>query len=434
MRDLKHTNKTIQKYLSTFAEPDIQHTNIPHIANIESVLVLPIFDEPIENLNRFLQINSKKKIAMVWVFNCPNNALADEQQRTQTLMQHFLKVLNAQVLAQIQPHSTSMYVAELSEFHQLYIIDRCTEGHEIPSKQGVGLARKLGMDFGLKLINAQNRSLVWLHSTDADVIRPPNYFDIPAPEMHTSAMIYPFEHQAEQGYEQAMFLYDLSLRYYVDQLKWAGSPYAFHTIGSLITVAPLAYSQVRGIPKRSGAEDFYLLNKLAKVGTVKTLESPMIKIAGRPSHRVPFGTGPALVKLKEMESSHSNYTFYQPNIFKALKCLLTIVSEAEQTIASAEILFTSLRDTMPKQKAETVIKALKALKIEKQFENLSQQRTKAQFIKSFHTWFDAFVTLRFIHIMRDLDYPSVNVATLKHYFERNGAEFESYKRLTSLGI
>jgi len=435
---LSHLDKTIKKYLSTYAEPALQQLSLTPVAEFESVLVLPIFDEPIENLNRFLQLNTGKKIVMIWVFNCPDNAQADEQQRTQAAMNFFVGKLNAQELSRNQPQARSVYFGQKSESLRVYILDRCSKGRAIPAKQGVGLARKLGMDFGLKLIAQQSETggsqVAWLHSSDADVALPQDYFNVSAPEGSTSAIIYPFEHHAEKGYEQSMALYDWSLRYYVDQLKWAGSPYAFHTIGSLIAVTPLAYAQVRGMPKRSGAEDFYLLNKLAKVGCVLSLESPVINISGRPSHRVPFGTGPALVKLQEMDDPVSTYTFYHPEIFSALKQLLVTVSEAEQSIASAEILFHQLQNRMPRARAEHVISTLRLLKAEKQFEHLSQKKTQAQFLQGFHIWFDAFVTLRFIHVMRDLAYPSVNLATLTQHLNNNGVNFEHYPRIENLGI
>jgi hypothetical protein len=435
---LSHLDKTIKKYLSIYAEPEILTLRIPQSYHFESLLVLPIFDESIKDLTRFLHLNSAKKVVMVWVFNCPDDAQAAEQFRTKTSMNHFINVCNMEVLGQNSESNNCVYFAQINERLGLYILDRCSIGRTIPVKQGVGLARKLGMDFGLKLIAQQSENggehVAWLHSSDADVELPQDYFNVLTPDGATTAIIYSFEHHAQQGYEQSMALYDFSLRYYVNQLKWAGSPYAFHTIGSLIAVTPLAYAQVRGMPKRSGAEDFYLLNKLAKVGRVLSLESPTIKISGRPSHRVPFGTGPALVKLQDMDDPIETYTFYHPEIFSALKQLLAIVSETEQSIASAALLFAQLQDKMPKDRAENVISALRVLKLEKQFEHLSQKKNKAQFVQGFHTWFDAFVTLRFIHVMRDQGYFSVNLAALTHYLNSHGVNFEHYPRITNLGI
>ena len=67
---------------------------------------------------------------------------------------------------------------------------------------------------------------------------------------------------------------NLSLRYYVAGMKYARSHLThFHTIGSTMAVRASYYAKVRGFPKREAGEDFYLLNKLAKVGTVLELEA-----------------------------------------------------------------------------------------------------------------------------------------------------------------
>ena len=431
-------DSTVQKYLALYAEPALQHLNLTQTPEFDSVLVLPIFDESTENLNRFLSLSGAQKKMMIWVFNCPDSALAKEQQRTQNVMHDYIRMFSAVELGQSADGASGVYFAQLDDSLTVYILDRCSKGREIPAKQGVGLARKLGMDLGLKLIDQQcfngGESVAWLHSSDADVTLPPGYFNVCVPSETTSAIIYPFEHQAESGFEQSMALYDFSLRYYVGQLKQAGSPYAFHTIGSLIAVTPLAYAQVRGMPKRAGAEDFYLLNKLAKVGQVVSLGLPVIQIRGRPSHRVPFGTGPSLVKLQEMDDSLAQYVFYHPEIFCALKHLLAIISEAAQPISSAVVLFGLLSERMPKEMAEHAISSLTVLNIEKQFMHLSQKKTAVQFIQGFHTWFDAFISLRFIHEMRDLAYPSVNFSALKQYLNSSGVDVESYSKLTNLGI
>src|SRR5260370_15593309 len=111
-----------------------------------------------------------------------------------------------------------------------------------------------------------------------------------------AALIYPFWHRCESPPELAdgMDRYELFLRSYVLGLADAGSPYAFHTLGSTVAVHTLAYAKVRGFPRRAAGEDFYLLNKLAKVGSIAQLDGAPLIIRGRRSHRLPFGTGAAL--------------------------------------------------------------------------------------------------------------------------------------------
>ena len=438
-RQSLNSSKTIDKYLATYAEPDIQALNesltIALDANanqhaFSAVLVIPIFDEPIENIRHFLSFQLHQSTVFIWVFNCPAHASADEQQRTQDVMKYFIEDLKATCVV---PDS-NFYCAQVSKNKRVLILDYCSQGKNLPSKQGVGLARKLGMDLALMLVQRQYQQhgkwVSFIHSSDADVTLPANYFNSPVLSKNCSAIVYPFQHIAYEGYEQAIALYDISLRYYVDQLKRAGSPYAFHTIGSLIAVAPLAYAQVRGMPKRSGAEDFYLLNKLAKVGEVVSLAEPTLRILARPSHRVPFGTGPALNKISEMAEPLSEYTYYQPKIFDALKCLLDFVSESEQTIASVDMFYSQLHARIPNYLAEQIIQTLRMLKFDKQFIHLSGKSDSGQFAQAFHTWFDAFITLRFIHIMRDNFYPNISLIALKN----KEVTLESYPEFSALGI
>jgi len=414
---LAYDARLVEKYLQHYAEPEIQALDLETPSEFHSILVIPVYDEPFDQLADFLNFTYKTSSLLILVFNAPEPEADDVDEGALAALARTRKVLE-QVCQHVNAINHGDYLsADLNDTLSLCIIDRCQPGCLIPRKQGVGLARKLGMDLALKLTQIQYQQsaqeIDWIHSCDADVVLPEAYFDIPAGEPTVSVALYPFEHIPEAGYEQAMHLYDYALRYYVDQLSEAGSPYGFHTIGSLIVVKPSAYAAVRGIPKRSGAEDFYFLNKLAKVGSVLSLEAPCLSIAGRPSQRVPFGTGPAIAKIREMDKPEEDYHFYHPKCFSALKTLLSIIAEAEHTIASTELLFSKIRDTMSVEEGNAVIDALLVMKIEKQYAHLSQKKDAKSFRRAFHTWFDAFVTLRFIHLLRDAIYPNVSYADVQ---------------------
>ena len=81
---------------------------------------------------------------------------------------------------------------------------------------------------------------------------------------------------------------------------------------------PHAYAAVRGFPKRSAAEDFYLLNKIRKVGLVHSLNAQPIQLTMRASKRVPFGTGPAVEKIMTMNDIWQMPT-YDPAVFTELR-------------------------------------------------------------------------------------------------------------------
>ena len=73
--------------------------------------------------------------------------------------------------------------------------------------------------------------------------------------------------------DQATVMYEISLRYYVLGLAAARSSYAYQSIGSTLCVDAPAYLSVRGFPKRAVGEDFYLLDKLAKVGPLRRISA-----------------------------------------------------------------------------------------------------------------------------------------------------------------
>jgi hypothetical protein len=109
----------------------------------------------------------------------------------------------------------------------------------------------------------------------------------------------PFVHVpgGDPAIDRATFIYERWLRYLRLGLAWAGSRFAFHSIGSTLSVRAEPYAHVRGFPRRSAGEDFHLLAKLAKVGTVARLAGEPVRIRARRSNRVPFGTGPGVERV-----------------------------------------------------------------------------------------------------------------------------------------
>ena len=142
------------------------------------------------------------------------------------------------------------------------VVDRFTRNRRLPSHQGVGLARKIGADIALELIVQERVRRPFFGMTDADTRLPEDYFSrLAILEPDCSAAIFPFWHEpnGESRVDRAAALYEIRLRYIQRGLQWAHSPYAFHAVGSTMAVHALSYAQVRGVPKRQAAEDFYLL-------------------------------------------------------------------------------------------------------------------------------------------------------------------------------
>lgn len=124
--------------------------------------------------------------------------------------------------------------------------------------------------------------------------------------------------------------YEYRLHYWVTCLQRAGSAYAFATLGSVMQLSLPHYAAVRGFPKRNGGEDFYLLNKLNKVGVVQSVHtrSPVI-LSSRRSHRVPFGTGPGVIDAEQYDTG--NYLLPNPIAFDYLMAVQAQLPDLPQT-------------------------------------------------------------------------------------------------------
>ena len=179
----------------------------------------------------------------------------------------------------------------------------------------------MGADLALSLIDQGQVQTPWIFNTDADAQLPNGYFSVPgdiAARVSTSigstsmsAVVYPFFHETE---DQAAAAYDCFLRYQTLGLRWAGSPYAYGALGSCIAVSANHYAAVRGFPPRAAGEDFYLLNKLAKTGTIWCADTSPLQLGDRPSERVPFGTGPRVKRIREGFAKGVPFTVYPPKL------------------------------------------------------------------------------------------------------------------------
>lgn len=414
---MKKNNTAVTKYLNHYAEQEAaQLPTINHCYH--HVLVIPAFDETVlfwQALKTSPALNNQKNILIILIINSPANS--KQNHNNQQLANVILS--DTTLLAK----SAQQSLLKLKQHLHILLIDRFTDGCKIPSKQGVGLARKIGADIALKLIQQRQVLSPWIHTTDADAQLPALYFTACEQETETGALLYPFAHTHQNI---SSVLYELSLFYYVASLNWAGSPYGFHTLGSTIACHFQAYAQVRGYPKRAAGEDFYLLNKIAKVGKVRTLASPAIKIQARPSHRVPFGTGPAIRKIEDLLDPINEYLFYHPKVFTYLKTWLQTINilwqfktkAIDQALEKAVSLainenqvFSTLRQNSVE--APLLIQCLNSLAIEGQIQHgFDQCKTEAHFLRHMHHSFDGFQTLKFIHYLRNYRFSSIPLTQL----------------------
>jgi hypothetical protein len=301
----------------------------------------------------------------------------------------------------------------------LLVIDRTHSGVPLPEAQGVGLARKIAADVALALWADGRIHAPWIHCSDADVLFPTDYFAraMPPPaddsrDATPAACIYDFLHLPEQDLAtaRAALRYEIFLRYYVLGLRSAGSRYAFHTIGSTLALAPLAYARARGFPRRAAAEDFHLLAKLAKLGAIVELRGEPILLSGRVSNRVPFGTGAGIAKALARSSAGKPFPAYDPRIFEWLRVWLRTLDALG---ANATTNTPGLRDILAAQAnasmdvdADALYEALDELGAIRAAESGRVRGTR-----HLHERFDALRTLRFVHHLRDRRFPSFALET-----------------------
>ncbi len=261
------------------------------------------------------------------------------------------------------------------------------------NNQGVGLARKIAADTALALIDRNYIQQPWIFSTDADVALPETYFDVTTNAKGFSAISLPFKHvSGDHELLSYQAKYDFKMYYYQWGMQHIGVAYDYIPLGSTLVVSADAYATVRGFPIKSGGEDFYLLNKLAKIGRVSQPKMPIIEIQCRLSDRVPFGTGPAVAKY---QTSTTEALYYHPKSFDILKDWRTkLLAQFNQP----DIMATATIDEASLNKFWNWPVVYK--------KNIKQIKTEQRWQQFIHEWLDAFKLLKSVHRLREV-YPDV---------------------------
>lgn len=389
---------SVKKYLQHYAEGDIEFAKAL-TGQWQHVICIPAFDEAKHLPTLLERLSTENDLLVIVIINSPESAdipKARSQQLAENIKQQFS-------LQQILANNCQLLTLNDKTTHLLLI-----EHYSIPEEEGVGLVRKIACDVACQLINDQKVISPWIYSTDADVTLPSDYFlSSKTVANDYAAALFAFKHQdnSDKKIQSSLLLYEYSLFYYVEALRWAGSGYAFHTIGSTLLLNYHHYALARGFPKRAAGEDFYLLNKLKKIGKIHSFAKPVLTLSGRTSNRVPFGTGPALNTISQFKSPEAEYLFYHPHCFLQLKnwlALLPSLWDAKDlnVVVSDELLLTGLKQ----------IGTEKAL-----IHSLQNSKNQESFVKHMHNWFDAFKTLKLVHSLRDLKLSSINKAQLQLY-------------------
>lgn len=287
--------------------------------------------------------------------------------------------------------------------------------NSLPQKHaGVGLARKIGMDEAAYRFAEINKSDGVIVCFDADATCDKNY--LVEIERHFNenrktpgCSIY-FEHPVEKihlpefsSYSEiisnGIIQYELFLRYYRQGLKFAGHPFAFHTVGSSMAVKAGVYCLQGGMNKKKAGEDFYFLQKIFPLGHFSEINSTRVIPSPRPSLRVPFGTGKAISDF--MKGSQADTRVCDPQTFADLKIFLQNIPKLYKDESLSEI-----ADGFP----IPVEKFLKENDFENQVLEIRKNSSSPyMFVKRFFRWFDGFRVLKFTHFARDNFYGEIPV-------------------------
>lgn len=384
---------SIRQYLSRFAEPEAAALiDLP--GEFQRVLVVPVYREHPDCLQRILGAGCPDDdTLLIVVANRPD---------TDSRNDWFTPWLEHSG----RPPDWSRNGLQLwrEHHHSLLLVDRVLQGPALPADQGVGLARKIGADIACQLITRGQVQSPWIANTDADAMLPQGYFPALQQAAGCAAVVFPYQHVfTDPALGLSTLVYEFSLHHYVEGLRWAGSRYAYHTLGSTQAVHYRHYAAVRGFPRRAAAEDFYLLNKLAKTGAIASLPAPVIRLQARHSDRVPFGTGPAVARIGD-SAAPTEQALYHPAAFAYLRVFLDLLqrlaADPEQAPTKA-LVDDCIRLRGENLDAQQLQDWCATLNWQPILLHLTRQcRTEAERVDHIHHWFDGFRTLKLVNHLR----------------------------------
>ncbi len=265
---------------------------------------------------------------------------------------------------------------------------------------GVGWARKQLMDEAFRrLLGAQNEDGI-ITGFDADSSCQKNYLvaleDFFESKPRATGCSIKFEHNISGDkfsleIYQAIILYELHLRYFINAQKLIGTPSAFQTVGSSFAVKAKHYAAVNGMSPKKAGEDFYFLQKVIALGHFYQLNTTCVYPSSRISNRVGFGTGPSVGEISQ-NGKKLTYNYKSFKEIKKLFDLLPSIYEKDfhpEDSGLAELFI----DYLIKQKIEQVVRNLKK-------NNKSFERFKAAFMQ----WFGGFQILKVLNILRQTEF------------------------------
>lgn len=391
----------IRTYLRKRADLESRPLISGETKGIDQVVVIPVLAERKTILKTLTSLATNpaadlERTLVICVVNNRERPLSQEDDIRDN--QDTLAVLDCWVRSGQVPSELGTEAGSL----RLGVVDASSAGFELPPKGGVGLARKIGLDWGLSILADSDSRVRLLSCLDADTFVEQNYLDSVRKHFEQRngwAAVVSYCHPIPDSKEEsaAIICYEIFLRYHVLGLFFAGSPYAFPSVGSTMVCSAEAYAAVSGMNQRQAGEDFYFLQQLAKTGRVDQIFATTVYPSCRPSHRVPFGTGQRVRRF--LSHAQNEYVLYSPESYRILKAWLHTVRNGLD--ADADRLLVSARDIDPR-----LADFVDYLGFRDVWPGLQENAADtAQLLAQFHRWFDGFTTIKLIHFLRDNGFP-----------------------------
>ncbi|MFT4660489.1 MAG: glycosyltransferase involved in cell wall biosynthesis [Patiriisocius sp.] len=351
------------------------------IRNLFNVVVIPCYNEPdILDTIRSLQKCEppKRSVEVLIVIN------SSKQEEESILLQNERSVTEIKNFKNENPNL-------FFEIHVLHVKDL------INKTAGVGLARKIGMDeaiYRFDYVDKKNEieTVGVITCLDADCTVDVNYLIeieksfLSNTKCPGASIKYAHDIDSDESNTKEIIDYELHLRYYNQGLKWSGFPFAFQTVGSSMVVRSNEYQRQGGMNKRKAGEDFYFLHKFIQLDGFHHIDSTTVRPSSRSSDRVPFGTGRAMLQMKEID-----FMTYKFSAFIALKDFLDRLDELYSNRNDIQAFVESFESSL----SDYILKKSDYLE---DWQNIMNNTSSLiSFKKRFFVWMNAFWVMKFLN-------------------------------------
>ncbi len=276
-------------------------------------------------------------------------------------------------------------------FYECIMLDYYSTKKALSENQsGVGIARKIGMDFILRY--AKKTSLIF--SLDADTIISKNYLFVIVESYRKEnfqACTINFKHLKSNDsiINKGIKIYEKALYHMAGKIKESGSPYGYVSMGSAIVCTVEAYIAIGGMCQKDAAEDFYFMQSLAKFTNIYNIKDFLVYPSSRSEQRVHLGTGYRMKEFKKNKTFKN--LFFNDKSYKSIKQLILLIEKNYNQ--SYEILNKELNEYFD----YNICNFLYSHRLNNIWDKINQNaKSKKQFMLFFHQWFDALKIMQFL--------------------------------------